>query len=111
MLIFLHGLDSSGNGSKGRYFSERYPQMLRPDFSGDLPTRLAQLEEVVGKGEDLLLVGSSYGGLLATVFALNHPGKVQRLVLLAPAFNFPEYVCALCRWSGNGCHPSCYWPG
>ena len=92
MLIFLHGLDSSGNGFKGRYFAERYPQMVRPDFSGDLSARLVQLEEIIAGERDLLFVGSSYGGLMATVFALRYPERVRRLVLLAPAFNFPDFV-------------------
>lgn len=92
MLVFLHGLESSGNGSKGRYFAERYPQMLRPDFSGDLSSRLSQLATVVAEAQDLVLVGSSYGGLMATVFAINHPHRVRRLVLLAPALNFPEWA-------------------
>lgn len=91
MLIFLHGLESSGNGTKGRYFFERYPQMLRPDFSGDLLSRLVQLEEIVAGEDDLVLIGSSYGGLLATVFASKYPDRVRRLVLLAPALNFPEF--------------------
>ena len=91
MLIFLHGLESSGNGTKGRYLGERYPQMLRPDFSGDLAARLARLEKIVAGEDDLVLVGSSYGGLMATVFAGNHPGRVRQLVLLAPALNFPEF--------------------
>lgn len=91
-LIFLHGLDSSGNGTKGHFFAERFPQMLRPDFSGDLSARLARLEEITDGKENLILVGSSYGGLLATVFAGSHPGKVCRLILLAPALNFPEFA-------------------
>ena len=90
VLVFLHGLESSGNGTKGCYFAERYPQMLRPDFSGDLSSRLSQLATVVAEAQDLVLVGSSYGGLMATVFAISHPHRVRRLVLLAPALNFPE---------------------
>ncbi|MDH3392592.1 MAG: alpha/beta fold hydrolase [Desulfobulbaceae bacterium] len=91
MLIFLHGLESSGSGTKGRYFAQGYPGMLRPDFSGDLAARLVQLNKVA-TGQDLVLVGSSYGGLLATVFAMKQPDRVCRLVLLAPAFNFPEFT-------------------
>ncbi|MDH4321654.1 MAG: alpha/beta fold hydrolase [Desulfobulbaceae bacterium] len=92
MLIFLHGLESSGNGTKGRYFAARYPEMLRPDFSGDLSARLAQLKTVAGAAHDLVLVGSSFGGLLATVFALDCPERVRRLILLAPALNFPDFA-------------------
>lgn len=91
MLIFLHGLESNGNGTKGRYLGQRYPRMLRPDFSGDLAARLAQLAEVA-TGSELVLVGSSYGGMVATVFAMTRPERVRRLVLLAPALNFAEFV-------------------
>ncbi len=92
MLIFLHGLESSGNGAKGRFFAAGYPEMLRPDFTGDLSARLARLRTVAGAAGDLVLVGSSFGGLLATVFALDCPGRVRRLVLLAPALNFPDFA-------------------
>ncbi len=94
MLIFLHGLEGSGSGHKGCYFAQRYPEMLRPDFSGDLSSRLAQLATVVAAAQNLVLVGSSYGGLLATVFAQRNPSRVRRLVLLAPALNFPEFAAA-----------------
>jgi pimeloyl-ACP methyl ester carboxylesterase len=32
-------------------------------------------------------VGSSFGGLMATLFAMENEGRVDRLVLLAPAIN------------------------
>jgi len=89
--IFLHGLDSSGNGTKGRFFARHFPAVLRPDFSGDLAARLAYLETIAAGEAPLLLVGSSYGGLMATFFALTHPARIYRLVLLAPALNFPEF--------------------
>ena len=61
------------------------------DYTGDLNQRLAQLEEQVQGLEELILVGSSFGGLMATCFALRHPQRCKRLVLLAPALNFGEY--------------------
>lgn len=92
MLIFLHGLESSGSGTKGSYFAERYPHMLRPDFTGNLAERLAKLEKIAGADEEVLFVGSSYGGVMATIFAFKYPRRVRRLVLLAPALNFPDFV-------------------
>lgn len=61
------------------------------NYTGDLSQRLVQLEaQVKGPGQ-LILVGSSFGGLMATCFALHHPERCRRLVLLAPALNFAEY--------------------
>lgn len=39
----------------------------------------------------LILVGSSFGGLMAACFAVRSPERCQRLVLLAPALNFSAY--------------------
>ena len=39
-------------------------------------------------GEPVILMGSSLGGYLAALYAARH-ANVERLVLLAPAFNFP----------------------
>lgn len=88
---FLHGLDSSGSGTKGRFFAQNFPHVVRPDFAGTLADRLQQLEKLVGDGGQLILIGSSFGGLMATCFALTHPEKVARLILLAPALNFAGY--------------------
>lgn len=89
--LFLHGLDSSGFGTKGRYFAETYPDMLRPDFDGSLADRMERLHAIVADLSDLLIVGSSFGGLMATCLAKERPSLIKRLVLLAPALNFKEY--------------------
>lgn len=89
--LFLHGLDSSGQGTKGRYFAENFPHVRRPDFTGSLAERLARLTEICRTQERLTLIGSSFGGLMATCYAIRHPGAVDRLILLAPALNFPEF--------------------
>ena len=44
--------------------------------------------EKLAKGEPLVLMGSSLGGYLAALYAERHPKAVDRLVLLAPAFEF-----------------------
>jgi pimeloyl-ACP methyl ester carboxylesterase len=89
--LFLHGLDSSGSGTKGRYFSEHFPDMLRPDFEGTLSERMAQLNRVVHGKDELVLVGSSFGGLMAACQAQQHPGNCKRIIMLAPALNFHEH--------------------
>lgn len=90
--FFLHGLDSSGRGTKGSYFSENFPQVVCPDFSGGLPERLDTLAALCAEQEGLTLIGSSFGGLMATCFAITNPQKVKQLILLAPALNFAAYV-------------------
>lgn len=90
-IYFLHGLDSSGNGTKGRFFALNFPQVACPDFQGSLSERLYQLEELTKNQQQLVLVGSSFGGLMATCYAIAHPHKVVRLILMAPALNFAEY--------------------
>lgn len=49
---------------------------------------LRQLEDLLvdqDLHEDLTILGYSMGGSIATAFAQAHPGRVQRLILLAPA--------------------------
>lgn len=91
MHFFLHGLDSSGKGSKGRFFSTHFPYIQCPDFTGELDDRLHQLENLCGTRSDFCFIGSSFGGLMATIFAIKNPHRVANLFLLAPALNFPGY--------------------
>ncbi|MCP4342269.1 MAG: alpha/beta hydrolase [Desulfobulbaceae bacterium] len=91
IIYFLHGLDSSGKGTKGRFFAKNFPQVVCPDFEGTLPNRLLQLEALCKNQQQLTLIGSSFGGLMATCYATKHPEKITRLVLLAPALNFEAY--------------------
>ena len=90
--LFLHGLDSSSQGTKGRYFKKYFPDVLCPDFSGDLAQRLDQLKKICAPYEKMTLIGSSFGGLMATIFAIRQPTRVGRLFLLAPALNFEQFT-------------------
>jgi 8-oxo-dGTP pyrophosphatase MutT (NUDIX family) len=90
-MLFLHGLDSSGQGTKGRFFAQHFPHILRPDFSGSLEQRMAQFEKLCSGSNHLTLIGSSFGGLMAALFAARHPERVARLFLLAPALNYGDY--------------------
>lgn len=90
--IFLHGLDSSSQGYKARQLSTM--GVLTPDFQGSLDERMVQLEPYL-QGDDLwILVGSSFGGLMAALWTLRNPQRVARLILLAPALHRPEFVFA-----------------
>jgi pimeloyl-ACP methyl ester carboxylesterase len=90
--IFIHGLDSSSRGQKAQYFRKHFPDMLIPDFVGDLQARMEQLHAVLAGHRELVMVGSSFGGLMATLFGLANGPQVRRIVLLAPALNFSEFV-------------------
>ena len=89
--LFLHGLDSSIEGTKAQWFRRHFPGVRLQNYTGDLDERLAQLEAQVAGLERLVLVGSSFGGLMAACFALRSPERCRRLVLLAPALNFVDF--------------------
>lgn len=89
--IFLHGLDSSSQGTKGRYFKEKFPGMLVPDFSGSLSVRMEKLNGLLSDESEITLIGSSFGGLMASIFTLENSLKVENLTLLAPAINLVEF--------------------
>jgi pimeloyl-ACP methyl ester carboxylesterase len=89
--VFIHGLDSSSRGTKGTFFSERYPRMLMSDFSGPLEERMVQLERSLAGEDNLILVGSSYGGLMAALYACKDETRIRRLILLAPALGHGDF--------------------
>src|SRR4030042_1454119 len=88
--VFIHGLDSRSGGTKGSFFRERYPEMLMTDYFGALEERMIQLEGFLTGRKNLILVGSSFGGLMETLFACRHEPRVRRLILLAPALGLVD---------------------
>jgi len=91
MKLFIHGLISSGRGFKGNFLRSVFPELLTPDFPGDLAERMAKLEAVLTNSADIILIGSSYGGMMATLYACAHPRRVQKIILLAPALPFHPF--------------------
>lgn len=89
--VFLHGLESSSRGKKGKWFKEKFPDMLMMDFSGPLDARMDQLRNLLADRNELVLVGSSFGGMMATLYAIENVKDVAKVMLLAPALNFPEF--------------------
>ncbi len=89
---FIHGLESSGRGTKGTYFGSRYPDMIIEDYFGTLEERMEKLNRVLEGKTDIILVGSSYGGLMAAMYALDNPSRVAKLILLAPALDLDEFT-------------------
>jgi uncharacterized protein len=98
MFIYLHGFASSPNSTKARdiksFFASldidiKIPDLNNSDFSHLTITRQIQqvAQEFPNDGNSVTLIGSSLGGLTAVHLAENNL-CVQRLVLLAPAFDF-----------------------
>ena len=91
MKIFIHGLIGSGQGFKGTFLRGVFPDILTPDFPGDLAQRMARLEDILSEGSDHILIGSSYGGMMAALYACAHPQRVKKIILLAPALPFHPF--------------------
>ncbi len=92
-IIFIHGLESSGKGFKGLYLKKIIPEILTPDFvkydpkrtlEDLLNARMAQLNTILSERNIWVIIGSSFGGLMGVLSALQNPKKIKRLILLAP---------------------------
>jgi predicted esterase len=90
--VFIHGLESSNQGTKSVFFREKYPDMIIPHLTGELPRRMEQLQEALRGKSAIRLVGSSFGGLMGALFAMANETRVDKLILLAPAIHMLESV-------------------
>jgi len=91
-IIYLHGLESNSQTYKAAVIRAIYPDLITPDFTGSLEERMKQLHPIPGSASNWTLIGSSYGGLMAALFATQHPGQVRKLILLAPALMLPDFA-------------------
>ena len=90
MLVWAHGLWGSPNGSKVTAIRESGIEVISPDFNEmELADRVELLEKTIEIG-DVVLAGSSWGGLACALTAQKKPEKLKGLLLLAPAHNYPE---------------------
>ena len=97
-IVYLHGFASGPQSSKAQYFRRKFaahgveieiPQLDRRDFEHlTITGQLAVLDQAVA-GRPAILIGSSLGGYLAALYAARH-SEIERLILLAPAFQFPR---------------------
>lgn len=97
--LYLHGFASSSRSTKGSFLAEKFseygvtlttPDFNEPDFSTLTITRmLSQVTDIIDTlSGPVVLIGSSLGGFVAVQSALARPGKVERMILLAPALDF-----------------------
>ena len=91
-LIFIHGLEGSSQGVKATLLRGLFPGILTPDFRGSLEERMGLLRGILGKRGGWKMIGSSFGGLMAALFACERPQQVDKLVLLAPALIWPDFA-------------------
>jgi pimeloyl-ACP methyl ester carboxylesterase len=97
--LYLHGFASSPKSRKAVYLRDRMaphgialdiPDLNLPDFEHLTLTAMLAEAEARLPASDATIWGSSLGGYLATLLAHRHPTRVARLILLAPAFDFPS---------------------
>ena len=98
-IIFIHGLESSGQGFKGKLLRKVLPGCLTPDFkkysettsyNNLLEERMVQLISILKEKKSWVIIGSSFGGLMGALYTCQFPEKVVRLILLAPALAVPK---------------------
>lgn len=88
----FHYYDQRGSGKSSRPIdtfasSNYYENMQTLDRTLGLGAQIADIErirQILGE-EKLVLVGHSFGGFLASLYAAEFPERVQALVLVAPA--------------------------
>jgi len=89
--IFIHGQESSSQGNKAVFFKGLFPEMIIPDFVGDVSTRMSKLNKILTDKKRIIMIGSSLGGLMASLYAFQNQDKMKKLILLAPAINLPDF--------------------
>lgn len=85
-LYFLHGMESSPQGTKSQLLRLHYPNCIIPVLPPDISKRLDILKELII--DPSWIIGSSLGGLSALMFAMEKPELVRGMIILAPAVGF-----------------------
>jgi uncharacterized protein len=94
-IVYLHGFASTPLSTKAQFFKRHFagadfeiPQLDQGNFETLTVSSQLQVVDRAVHGDPVVLMGSSLGGYLAALYASRH-ANVERLVLLAPAFEFP----------------------
>ena len=115
--FYLHGWLSGPLSNKARFFNRKFtshgltlniPDLNQNDFFHLTLSRQIEQVQSLLPAEPVTLIGSSFGALTALWVAENSP-QVERLVLMAPAFNFSEKSLSkiltqslMDQWKGQG---------
>jgi len=113
-VTFAHGLWSSTDSSKAAWMRAQGWEVVTVDmrkYGWDQASQTkAVLEAIDEQGPFDVLIGSSFGGLATANAAAQRAELDLRLVLLAPAFGYPELVAetlgaeAMAAWEKQGQH-------
>lgn len=94
-IVYLHGFASTPLSTKAQFFRRKFgdanfniPQLDHGDFERLTVTDQLRAVDQAVRGDRVMLMGSSLGGYLAALYASTR-ANIDRLVLLAPAFEFP----------------------
>ncbi|MCC5898550.1 MAG: esterase [Phormidium sp. BM_Day4_Bin.17] len=112
--FYLHGLASSPESRKAQLFSDRLQEQgqvlhrLNLNDGGfsqlTVSRQIRQVSARIAHEDRVALIGSSLGGLTAAWVA-QESLKVERVILLAPAFGFPDCwltAAELQHWQESG---------
>jgi uncharacterized protein len=118
--LYIHGFASGHRSRKAIYLAEKFAavgvELMIPDFNQGgfsdftISRQLQQALSYCNDSEPVTIIGSSLGGWAALLLAQQYP-QVERLVLMAPAFGFPELWLerlgseALQHWQESGSMP------
>jgi pimeloyl-ACP methyl ester carboxylesterase len=91
LTIFIHGQESSSQGNKAVFFRGLFPEMIIPDFVGDVSTRMSKLNKILIDKKGIIMIGSSLGGLIASLYSFQNQNRLKKLILLATAINLPDF--------------------
>lgn len=94
-IIYVHGFASAGSSSKGKllrkHFSSSF-KVLTPDLSHDPRKAIAQLEALVQKEKNPIMVGSSLGGFYADYFNVRYDVPVVLVNPLIDARDLSQFL-------------------
>lgn len=102
-ILYLYGFASGPQSDKAQFFRDKFSTLNvsieiydyipdRDSFmnlkTSSVLTRLHSHIEQNYPEEELILIGSSYGGLISAWYTGLHPQMISKMILMAPAFRF-----------------------